>query len=323
MAPELMAKDEYSFPADVFSFGITLMEILGGAYLELHGGDPGPAQDNPLGPGGWYIYKWLVLDERPVPVSISLSHGCPLAVPLISSMIAMDPVARPTMVDVCHALRTMFVRMSIPLDAAVDFWKRSKFGDFVSWPVFVQAACTEISSNFKKTKDDKVRDEFYNRMHVSFIRAHCLLTDGVALTEGRVVSIESFGMFIATFCNDTSKRWLESTMTHAAMVAELGCFIGMSSRSYAERILEPGTFLLRFSEREQGTIAVSYRQVSSPLRVGHPYIDHTCGGSYKLGKLTGTTIPQLVSKLQPVYGQPIKRVRPAIPSIASMFTPDQ
>jgi len=317
MAPEVLGGDEYSYPADVFSLGISLMEILGGAYLEFYGGDPGPVQDNPLGPGGWYIYKWLVVDRRPVQISVSLQRSCPQAVALVSSMIHMDPRMRPTMVDVCGGLRSTFLRLSIPLEKAAQFWQQHKFGDFVNWTVFVRAACMEIHQNHKKANET-----FMGMMQAAFVTARCLLTDGVVLTEGKVVSVESFGQFVAVFCNNgKGKRWLEETVMHAALVNETGCFIGPSNRTYAERILEPGTFLLRFSERDQSTLVLSHRPAEGH-KIGHPYVEHMCGASYRVDKCTAATIPELIPKLHR-YGSPIKRVRTALPSIASMFTFDQ
>lgn len=113
-APELLAKESYTYPVDIFSFGVVAWVILSGGCRLRQSVGPPSAGGGPAG-GDFSIYAsdWRILDEC---LKSPNRARCPVSaqpLALISTMVQVDASSRPD----CQAVRNsvLFQEAILPL----------------------------------------------------------------------------------------------------------------------------------------------------------------------------------------------------------------
>eukprot|EP01090_Pellita_catalonica_P014663 TRINITY_DN3793_c0_g1_i1.p1 TRINITY_DN3793_c0_g1~~TRINITY_DN3793_c0_g1_i1.p1 ORF type:complete len:617 (-),score=94.05 TRINITY_DN3793_c0_g1_i1:103-1833(-) len=284
-APEVLAGRQYSFPVDVYSFGICLWEIVTRgkeAYYDAnHGGD-------------FEKFKRKVIEgARPNIRDVQDVEGLR---DLITECWDSDPKKRPTFSQVVKRLQDIQVNSAIRDAEGKNFWKQN-FGESKQNAVAVNDFIRKLYSHINNNVDLDAIIEYTDNMEVrdrdpskkysqligggllsvptadthhdtlndgppnqAFYDYRCLVelfapTTGVVtkpLTKDRTVTISNFGQILDWFgplvkCNSKGKN---AFLTRVSRTLKLTYFHGLIGGGEAARRLQNlpgGTFLVRFS----------------------------------------------------------------------------
>ena len=145
MAPELIKHQSFSYPVDVYAFGVTMYEVLSGI-------DPSTQEC----PTTREFFRIVCNGGRP-DVSRLITQGInDKLIILITRCWDGDPLKRPTMIQVCNELKEIFVEIVVPkTNPAYSFWL-SHFRDRLADEVELSDLLSCLPN-----KEDKVVEEAY------------------------------------------------------------------------------------------------------------------------------------------------------------------